>query len=56
MACDWLCMHPLENPEMMVPNTDMNKCKTTISMSETTLEIEKLKATCMLTDKKCAKL
>ena len=44
MAGDWLSIHPLGNPGIVAPNIDMSKCKTTISMSETTLEIEKLKA------------
>ena len=52
MAGDWLSMHPLGNPGIVVPNIDIKKYTTTISKSETTTKIEKLKAIRVLTDKR----
>ena len=52
VADDWLSMHPLGNPGIVAPNIDIKRCTTTTNKSETTTEIEKLKAVRVLTDKR----
>ena len=49
MAGDWLCMHQLGNQGIVVPNINMNMCKTTISKSDDYNKTSKL---WVLTDKK----